>query len=94
MPSTKPMPNDALTFATSWVARNIEVGPFSWNDPPIYDGPISDFRKEAAQAGFSETHLERGIGAVPAFIAKAYADAVVNWRAAQKLENTRTGHGT
>ena len=75
--------NDALTFANGWIARNIEAGPFSWNDPPIYDGPIRRFRKEAAHAGFSEADLEHGIGAVPAFIANAYEIANARWRADQ-----------
>ncbi|MEO8723981.1 MAG: hypothetical protein ABI395_10775, partial [Sphingobium sp.] len=82
-------PNKALTFATGWIARNIETGPFSRNDPPIYDGPIAMFRRNAAQAGFGEADLEHGIGAVPAFIAKAYADSAAKWRADLSLpENT------
>lgn len=80
MSNTNTERNKALTFAIGWVARNIEVGPFSWNDPPIYDGPTSHFLKEAAQAGFSETNLELGIGPVPAFIAHAYSDAHARWR--------------
>jgi|GEM_PF-2899264 len=45
--------NKASMCAAGWVACNIEIGPFSWNDPAIYHGPISDFKKAAAQAGLS-----------------------------------------
>lgn len=89
MTSKHTAPNKALMFATGWIARNVENGPFSLNDPPIFDGPISIFRKEAVQAGFSEGDLELAIGPVPAFIAQAYADAVANWHAA----NHRTDMG-
>lgn len=82
---TKFIPNRAMTFATAWIAQNIEIGPFSWNDPPIYDGPIRAFRKDAAQAGFDETQLEQGIGAVPLFIANAYRDAIASWRGAHRF---------
>jgi hypothetical protein len=84
---SNPKPNSARTFAADWIARNIEMGPFSWNDPPIYDHAISLFRKEATQAGFSEADLEKGIGAVPAFIAHAYEDSSATWRAAQARQN-------
>ena len=76
--------NKAAMFAAGWIARNIEIGPFSWNDPPIYDGQISDFKKAAAEAGLSEAELAQGIGPVPAFIAKAYSDANATWEADQK----------
>jgi hypothetical protein len=83
MPISKPAPSEALTFAIGWIARNIDVGPFSCDDPPICDGPISLFRKEAEEAGFSEADLVNGIGPVPAFIEQAYADAVAKWRSTQ-----------
>lgn len=76
--------NKASMFAAGWVAHNIEIDPFSWNDPPIYDEPVRNFRKEAARAGLSEADLVQGIGPVPAFIAKAYCDAITIWKADQK----------
>ena len=78
-------PSDkASIFAAGWVAENIEIGPFSWNDPPIYDESIREFREKAAQAGLSEADLVQGIGPVPAFIAKAYSDAIATWKTDQK----------
>ncbi len=76
--------NKASMFASGWVARNIEIGPFSLNDPPIYDKPISDFKKAAVRAGLSEADLVQSIGPVPVFIAKAYSDAIASWKADQK----------
>ena len=78
-------PSDkASIFAAGWVAENIEIGPFSWNDPPIYDEPTRYFRQEALQAGISEADLVHAIGPVPAFIAEAYSDAIATWKADQK----------
>ena len=75
---------DVLRFARGWIAANIEVGPFSWKDNPIDDEPIHSFRQEATRAGLTEADLERGIGDVRVFIAKAYEDAVCAWQAAQR----------
>ncbi|WP_376984884.1 hypothetical protein [Bosea sp. R86505] len=75
---------DAKTFAAGWIARNIDVGVFSWDDGPGYERAMDHFRTEAAQAGLSEVVLEDGLGPVPAFIAKAYAAAVEKWLADQK----------
>lgn len=84
MPDRQLGSNGALSFAQGWIARNIEVGPFSWKDGQLYDGPISAFRRAATQAGFDDTELERGVGSVPEFIANAYANAIRDWQAAQK----------
>jgi hypothetical protein len=77
-------PIEAVTFAAGWIARNIEIGPYSWDDASDDERPISPFRTEAAQAGLSEADLERGLGPVPAFMAKAYAEADARWLADQR----------
>jgi len=84
MTAARSRSNKAAMFAAGWIACNIEIGPLSWNDPPIYDGPISDFKRAAARAGISEGDLAQGIGPVPAFIAKAYSNAITAWEADQK----------
>lgn len=76
---------EAQLFAAGWIARNIEVGPFSCDDAPVYAGALAAFLKDAADAGLSQADLERGIGNVPAFLTKAYSDAVVAWRLEQRL---------
>jgi len=72
-------------FANGWVSRNVEVGPFSWDDPPIYEGPIQLFRDAAAQAGFSDSELERSLGPVPQFIAHSFSEAAARWLGAEHL---------
>lgn len=78
-------PIDAAAFAAGWIARNIDVGPYSWDDASDDERQIRRFRTEAVQAGLSEADLERGLGPVPAFIAKAYAEAAAKWLADQKI---------
>lgn len=73
-------PSRAQAFAQNWIAQNIEVDAFSWDDPPIYDVPLKSFREAAAQHGLDEADLEGAIGAVPRFIADAYARAAERWR--------------
>lgn len=70
----------ARSFAQGWIAQNIEVDAFSWDDPPIYDAPLESFRAAAARLGLDEEQLEAAIGAVPQFIAEAYARAAKSWR--------------
>ena len=84
MSSSRSKSYDAKTFAAGWIARNIDVGVFSWDDGPGYETAIDQFRTEAAQAGLSDAVLEDGLGPVPAFIANAYAAAVEKWLADQK----------
>jgi hypothetical protein len=69
-------------FAAGWIASNIETGPFSADDPPIYDVPVILFRRAAAQAGISEFDLIHALGPIPEYIARAFADATCRWRAA------------
>lgn len=89
MASTQPAATAAQAFAANWVARNIEPGPFSCDDPAINVDPIRSFRSEAAEAGLTEADLEQGIGAVPAFVARAYTEAAAKWRADQDREEVR-----
>lgn len=72
----------ARSFAAGWIASNIETGPFSADDPPIYDVPVSLFRRAATQAGISEVDLIHALGPIPEYIARAFADATCRWRAA------------
>lgn len=55
----------APSFAAGWIASNIEPGPFSADDPPIYDVPVSLFRRAAVQAGISEVDLIHALGPIP-----------------------------
>jgi hypothetical protein len=75
--------DESRDFAASWIARNIEIDPFSIHDRRLFDGPLASFRRDAAQAGLSELDLEQGLGPIRDFIADAYAQAAAKWRAAR-----------
>jgi hypothetical protein len=76
-----------LAFAGDWIDRNIDVGPFSRREFPIYDRALCQFNAEAVEAGFTQAKLECAVGSVREFVMRAFTRAASKWHAAEEVRH-------
>ena len=59
------------SFAEDWIAKNLQPGPFSRNDPVLAEHVVEKLLAAAAQAGVTREAIEQQVGPVAKFVEAA-----------------------